>query len=57
MNMRVRLNIFKVSAQPVFEDEFECFFIDVIDEIIEQALPFILGSKPVFSMRIWDCLT
>ena len=31
MNMRVRLNIFKFSAQPVFEDESECFFVDLID--------------------------
>ena len=35
MNMRVRLNIFKASAQPVFEDESECFFVDMIDGVIE----------------------
>ena len=35
INMRVRFNNFKASAQPVFEDEYECFFVDVIDEIIE----------------------
>jgi len=45
-NMRVRLNIFKASAQPVFEDESECFFVDVIDEMIEEALPTILSSDP-----------
>ena len=47
MNMRVRLNIFKASAQPVFEDESECFFVDVIDEIIEEALPAILSNDPL----------
>jgi len=47
MNMRVRLNIFKASAQLVFEDESECFFIDVIDEMIEEALPAILSSDPL----------
>jgi len=41
MNMRVRFNIFKASAQPVFEDESKCFFVDVIDEMIEEALPAI----------------
>jgi len=46
MSMRVRLNIFKTSAQPVFEDESECFFVDVIDEIIKEALPAILSSDP-----------
>jgi len=47
MNMRVRLNIFKVSTQPVFVDESECFFADVIDEIIEEALPTILSNYPL----------
>ena len=47
MNMRVRLNIFKASTQPVFEDESECFFVDVIDEIIEEALPAILSNNPL----------
>jgi len=37
MNMRVRLSHFKASSQPVLEDESECFFIDVIDEMIEDA--------------------
>ena len=44
MNMRVRLNIFKASAQPVFEDESECFFVDVIDKMIEEALPAIMSN-------------
>ena len=44
MNIRVRLNIFIASSQPMFEDEYECFFVDVIDEIIEEALPALLSS-------------
>jgi len=47
MNIRVRLNIFKASAQPMFEDESECFFVDVIDEMIKEALPAILTSDPL----------
>ena len=47
INMRVRLNIFKTSAQPVFEDESECFFVDIIDGMIEKALPAILNSDPL----------
>jgi len=47
MNMRVRLNIFKASAQPVFEDESECFFVDMIDGMIEEALPTILSIDPL----------
>jgi len=35
--MRVRLNIFKAFTQLVFEDESECFFIDKVDEMIEDA--------------------
>jgi len=31
MDMRVRLNIYKTSSQPVFEDESKYFFTDVID--------------------------
>jgi len=53
INMRVRLNIFKAFSQPVFEYEFECVFIDAIDEKIEEALPAILNrdsSKNFFSM-------
>ena len=47
MNMRVRLNIFKPSAQPMFEDESECFFVNIIDGMIEEALPAILNSDPL----------
>jgi len=38
MNMRLRLNSFRASSQLVLEDEWECFFIDVIDEMIGDAL-------------------
>ena len=37
MNMKVGLNIFKVPSQTVFEDGTECFFANVIDEIIKEA--------------------
>ena len=47
INMRVRLNIYKASSQPVFEDESECFFIDVIDELIKEASPAILNKYPL----------
>jgi len=39
MNMRLRLNIFKTSSQHVLEDESECFFVYVIDRMIEEVLP------------------
>ena len=44
MNMRVRLSHFKASSQPVLEDESECFFVVVIDEMVEKALPTILNK-------------
>jgi len=47
MNMRVRLNIFRASTQPMFKDESECFFVDVIDEMIEEALLAILSNDPL----------
>ena len=47
MNMRVRLNIFKASTQPVLEDESECFLVDMIDGMIEEALPAILSIDPL----------
>ena len=47
MNMRVRLNIFKASSQPAFEHESKCFFVDVIDEIINEALPTIMSNDPL----------
>jgi len=46
LNMRVRLNIFKASSQPMFEDEHEFFFVDVIDEMIKEALLAIMISDP-----------
>ena len=46
MNMRVRVNIFNASSQPVLKDESECFFITVINEIIQEALPTILNKDP-----------
>ena len=52
MNMRVRLNIFKDFYQHVFEDKYECFFIDVVDEMIKKALPAILKEDPLGTMRI-----
>jgi len=47
MNMRVKLNIFKASSQPVLEDESECFFVDMADKMIEEALPAILNEGPL----------
>jgi len=44
MNIRIRLNIFKASSQPTFEDESEYFFVDVTDKMIEKTLPAILSS-------------
>ena len=47
MNIRVRINILKVSFQPMFEDESECFFINVIDKMIEEVLHAILSNDPL----------
>jgi len=47
MNMTVMLNIFKAYSQPMLEDESECFFIDVIDEMIEEDLPAIMNKGPL----------
>ena len=47
MNMRVKLNIFKASSQPVHEAESKCFFVDVIDKMIEDAIPAILNKDPL----------
>jgi len=35
INVRVRLNIFKASSQPVLENESKCFFADVKDKMSE----------------------
>jgi len=47
INMRVRLNIFKASSQFMLEDESKCFFVDVIVEMIKEALPTILNKDPL----------
>ena len=47
MNMRVRLNIFKTSAQLMLEAKSECFFIDPIDEMIEEALLAFRSTDPL----------
>ena len=39
LNMRVRIDIFKACSKHSFEDESERFFIDVIDEMVEEAFP------------------
>lgn len=36
-NMKVKLNIFNAFQQP--PDEVECFFVDLIDESVEELLP------------------
>jgi len=41
------LNIFKASSQPMLEDELKCFLIDVIDEMIKEALPAIMNKDPI----------
>lgn len=43
-NMKVRLNAFKASHQHPEKDN--CFAIDVIDELAEEALPYILTEDP-----------
>ena len=37
--MRVWVNIFYASLQPFFEVEFDYFFVDMIDEMVKEALP------------------
>ena len=44
-NMKVRLNVFKASHQPPKKED--CFAIDVIDELVEEALPYILTEDPL----------
>ena len=36
-NMKVRLNAFRASHQPLDQDD--CFAVDAIDELVEKALP------------------
>ncbi|KAF7810626.1 uncharacterized protein G2W53_037369 [Senna tora] len=45
LNMRVKLNVFKASSQPSIYDDSDCFKVDIIDEIIQEALPTILKFR------------
>ncbi|XP_062155263.1 uncharacterized protein LOC133863335 [Alnus glutinosa] len=49
-NMKVRLNIF--TAFQHAPDQNECFFVDNIEEYVEDSLPIILAKDP-----LEDCLT
>ena len=40
----------------MFEDESECFFIDVIDEMIKEALPTILSNNPLETYLLYGDL-
>jgi hypothetical protein len=44
-NMKVKLNIFNAFQHP--SDAEECFFVDQIEEIIEDSLPQILSDDPL----------
>jgi hypothetical protein len=44
-NMKVRLNIFNVVKHPL--DENECFFLDIIEEFVEDSLLGILIKDPL----------
>ncbi|KAF5933586.1 hypothetical protein HYC85_029757 [Camellia sinensis] len=44
-NMQVKLNIFQASQQP--HEREECLLVDVVDEIVEEALPSILVEDPL----------
>ena len=44
-NMKVRLNVFNASHHPI--NEFECFYVDIIEESMEEALPYILSKDPL----------
>ena len=44
-NMQVKLNVFQASQQPHERDE--CLLVDVVDEIVEEALPSILVEDPL----------
>ena len=46
-NMTVRLNIFKASHLPLTEDESECFLINNVEEIVEDATPYVLTPDPL----------
>lgn len=44
-NMKVRLNMYNASKQPQLEED--CFAVDVIQECVEEALPYILVEDPL----------
>ena len=44
-NMKARLNVFNAAQQPSKEDD--CFAVDVIDGLVEEALPYILTEDPL----------
>ncbi|XP_059650697.1 uncharacterized protein LOC132296522 [Cornus florida] len=44
-NMQVKLHIFHATQHPSNEDD--CFLVDVIDEVVEESLPFILSKDPL----------
>ena len=44
-NMQVKLNVFQASQQP--HEREECLLVDVVDEIVEEALPSILVEDPL----------
>ncbi|XP_059638644.1 uncharacterized protein LOC132280906 [Cornus florida] len=44
-NMKVRLNIFNASNCP--SDDKECFFVDAINECVEEMAPFALTKDPL----------
>ena len=43
--MKVKLNIFRASDQPA--KEVECFLIDKMDDLAEEAFPYILADDPL----------
>ena len=47
MSMRVGLNIFKASSQPSLKYESKCFLVDLIDEMVEEALHILLSFDPL----------
>lgn len=44
-NMKVRLNMYNASKQPQLEED--CFAVDVIEECVKEALPYILAKDPL----------
>ncbi|XP_058213682.1 uncharacterized protein LOC131325434 [Rhododendron vialii] len=44
-NQTLRLNVFNASEQPHQEED--CFAVDMIDNLVEEALPYILNKDPL----------